>query len=380
MVFAGDGADTLDGDEDDDTLHGGSGDDLFLGGSGNDVTFGGEGADTFDGGTGDDSLTGGEGFDTFVISAGDDTISDFGTATGAVLNDGDQTNNDFVDLSAFYDNISEVRGDFLDDGVLNQSNTEDDKGRSVDYSDNTAMSGGTTFEGVSSSSEFTQDNTNVVCFAEGTSIDTPRGLIKVEDLRVGDLVETQDRGAQPILWVGRQILCAAMAGPESSARPVRICANALANGIPTQDLIVSAQHRMLASGPVVERMFKLPEVLAPAKALVGYPGIEHETLSDDIVLIHFLLANHAIVTANGAPSETFYPGEMALSTLSDLGRASIRKCLPDLQDGLETKHPPARLLLTVGQARSLAKRLKKNGKPIINLGGASGTDAKRFGA
>lgn len=379
LIYGGAGADTLDGDEEADTLHGGSGDDLFLSGSGNDVAFGGDGKDTLGGSSGDDSLTGGEGFDTFVIGSGNDTISDFGTATGAILNDGDQTNNDFVDLDAYYDNISEVRGDFLDDGVLNQSNATDDKGRSVDYSDNTAMSGGTRFEGASSS-DFTQDSTNVVCFAAGASIDTPRGTILVEDLSVGDLVETRDRGAQPIVWIGRQVLGAAQATPNSHTRPVRICANALGSGIPFRDLVVSAQHRMLASGPIVERMFEFAEVLAPAKALIGYPGIEYEPLSEDIVLIHFLLSSHSIVSANGAPSETFYPGEIALSTLSNLGQAAIRLCLPDLEGDLAVKYPPARPFITGRQGRSLVKRLKKNGKPLMGKDHVLPAGAKQFGA
>ena len=44
----------------------------------------------------------------------------------------------------------------------------------------------------------------VVCFTTGTLIATPEGDCAVEALQVGDLVSTVDRGAQPILWIGRR--------------------------------------------------------------------------------------------------------------------------------------------------------------------------------
>ena len=65
------------------------------------------------------------------------TITDFNAGNTGTLDDGNTANNDFIDLSGYYDNLSELYADQADDGILNQSNTLDGKGRATDYSDNT---------------------------------------------------------------------------------------------------------------------------------------------------------------------------------------------------------------------------------------------------
>lgn len=155
-----------------------NGNDTITGGAGGDTIDAGAGNDTIDGGTGNDLITGGDGNDVFTYTAGDgaDTITDFNTGNSGALEDGDTTNNDFIDLSAFYTNLFELRTDFDDDGLLNQS--------AGDYSDNTSMAGGDslTFSGASRSS-FAADNTGVVCFAKGTLLRTPTGDVPIETLR-----------------------------------------------------------------------------------------------------------------------------------------------------------------------------------------------------
>ena len=96
-----------------------------------------------------------------------------------------------MDLSRFYDHISELQDDFNDDGVLNQSNA-------ADYSDNDSFgSGGLTFTGGVVSSAFNSDTTNVTCFTRGTLIKTDQGERPIEDLAAGDMVLTMDHGISP---------------------------------------------------------------------------------------------------------------------------------------------------------------------------------------
>lgn len=192
-----------------DSLAGGAGNDIILGDAGDDTIEGGTGDDFIEGGLGNDLLTGGDGNDYFAYMSGDglDTITDFNAGNSGSLNDGDSTNNDFIDLSNYYDHISELYADQADDGVLNQSNTIDSRGRTVDYSDNSqfdtngiAGDEGFVFTGATGdASFFTVENTGVICFAAGTLILTPRGEVPIEMLAVGDLLVTRDNGPQPLV-------------------------------------------------------------------------------------------------------------------------------------------------------------------------------------
>jgi len=49
-----------------------------------------------------------------------------------------------------------------------------------------------------------------------------------------------------------------------------------------------------------------------------------------VTYIHLMFDAHQIVIANGAPSESFYPGPMALAALSDPVRDELRTLFPDL--------------------------------------------------
>ena len=95
---------------------------------------------------------------------------------------------------------------------------------------------------------FTQSTPNpnsVTCFAAGTQIDTPAGPINVETLASGTHVNTFDGDAKPLLQVFRRFIDKAELAHNPKLLPVRICAGALGNGLPKQDLLVSRQHRMV---------------------------------------------------------------------------------------------------------------------------------------
>ncbi|MEO9576424.1 MAG: Hint domain-containing protein [Tateyamaria sp.] len=328
-----DAADVVDASDDS------AGVDILMG-DGDDSILGGSGDDTVTAGTGDDTITGGAGDDTFTYSVGDgaDTITDFNTGNSGALRDGDITNNDFVDLSGFYDSISEVRCDFDDDGVLNQSNSTD-YGGTVDYSDNDQMQSGDgiTLSGADRSS-LTTDNTGVMCFTTGTRILTPAGPVAIETLRPGDLVVTRDNGPLPLLWSGARRIDRATLEVAPHLRPILIAPQII--GAQTH-LIVSPQHGMLlrdASGE--ERLFR-------AKHLAQMQGGQARFLNGcrSVTYIHLLFETHQIVFANGAPAESFYPGPMALNALTTAANAEVLGLLPDLaqERAHQTYGPTARI-------------------------------------
>ncbi|WP_022706546.1 Hint domain-containing protein [Paracoccus zeaxanthinifaciens] len=197
------------------------------------------------------------------------------------------------------------------------------------------------------------------CLTRGTMLRTPAGEVAVETLRPGDLVETLDDGPQPLrLMLSRRI------GPVELARhddlrPVRIAADAMAPGQPAADLHVSPQHRMLVRSRVAARMFGGPEVLVAARKLTELPGIDSDERATEVEYFHLVFDDHQVVFANGAPTESFYPGPMGLAALSPEARAEFEAVFPDF-GGMR----PARPIPPGGRQRGLVRRHARNGRPL----------------
>ncbi len=299
----------------DDTIYAGEGDDVVYGEVGNDTVFGEGGRDTLDGGAGSDKLHGGTGDDVFVVSGGNDTIADFNTGNSGALRDGDSTNNDFVDLSGHYDHVHEMHADLADDGVLNQSNTLDAKGNTVDYSNNTQFGDGSlSFTG---NVDLTSDNTGVVCFTTGTMILTPQGERPIESLKPGDLVTTMDNGPQPIVWIGNTSMSRDQMVAQPKLMPIHINAGVLGVDRP---LLVSPQHGVLLPGS---------DILVRAKHLHRFVnGTRVAKGRHEVTYFHMMFERHQIVFSNGSPSESLYPGPMALQAMNAEARAEIDHLFP----------------------------------------------------
>lgn len=318
-LSGGDGNDSIDGGGGNDNLHGDAGRDTLIGGDGN---------DTLDGGQGDDQLTGGDGDDVFVYSGGHDTITDFNAGNTGPLDDDDTTNNDFIDLSGYYDKIFDLRADYEDNGILDQSNFE-----TTDYTYNSKFEDGSLkFIGVQAQ-HFTYDNTGVVCFGKGTAIRTPRGDVLVEDLRVGDLVTTMDNGPQKIRWINTRSYDAEQMQKGSHLHPVLIKRGTFGA---ERDLLVSQQHGVLVgqSGDSFARAKHLADAAKGVRIAKGKKSVTY---------VHLMFDDHQVIFAENVPSESFYPGPMALSQMSKPHRAAFSKVLPALGTGRVSREEVAKI-------------------------------------
>ena len=133
-----------------------------------------------------------------------------------------------------------------------------------------------------------------VCFMAGTLIATPEGLKSVENLEIGNLVTTTDGRHEPIRWVGRQTVSRLFTDP-LRILPIRVKADALAEGVPARDLLISPDHALLVDG-----------VLAHAAALVNGTSIVREYQTPQVfTYYHIELADHSLILAENAPAETF---------------------------------------------------------------------------
>lgn len=331
------GNDTITGDSNDNVLHGGG-----LNGEGDDILSGGGGADTLDGGVGNDRLTGGSGDDVFVLrdGGGQDTITDFDIGDS----DGDGFFNDRLDVSDLTDaSGNPVNADdisVVDDGFGN-ARLNFPNGEYV------------ILEGVSPSQI---DNANemysagIPCFTAGTRIRTPRGEVPVELLKTGDLLDTLDHGPQPLRWIGTTTFDAADLARHPHLRPVLIPPGALGND---RALLVSPQHCMLLRDTTQNGA----EVFARAKHLAQCAGpIRVAKGKRQVTYYHLMLDRHQVLCANGAFSESFYPGPQAMAMLPWVQRLMVMGVARRiLQDPVETAYGPrARPLMSKRDLRRIS--------------------------
>ena len=386
-VYSGAGDDTVDGGTGDDLLQTGLGDDYIIGGTGNDTIYSQNGQDTVfvgdgddvigasigedyvDGGAGNDSIDGG-GYsggagDTLIGGDGDDTISGGGgadvmsgdaghdvitvnendTATGG---DGD----DYFEVSSGFEtgvgSISitggeggETLGDTLDfNGLIGFGDvtyTNTDPGVGGGLSGFATLGDGTVVN-------FDEIENVIICFTEGTRIATPRGVREIEDLEIGDLVVTRDHGLQPIRWVGKRTVPA-----RGALAPIRFDPHVIGN---ERALYVSPQHRMLMQGVEASLLFGESEVLASAKHLVNGSTVT-EVHGGTVTYVHIMFDQHEIIYAEGAASESFYPGGTGLNAVEEEAREELFSLFPELRSHEGAYGDTARLCLKAHESRLL---------------------------
>ncbi|MCB8883291.1 Hint domain-containing protein [Acidisoma cellulosilytica] len=140
----------------------------------------------------------------------------------------------------------------------------------------------------------TADNSLVVaCFAAGTRLATPAGLIAVEDLRPGILVVTADDRVESVQWIGhRDVDCARHPNPRA-VWPVRILAGAFGAGMPVRDLYLSPDHAIFAEGALI-----------PVKHLIDGHSIAQMPV-ETVTYFHVELTGHDVLLAEGLPVESY---------------------------------------------------------------------------
>lgn len=136
-----------------------------------------------------------------------------------------------------------------------------------------------------------------ICYLRGTHILTTTGEVRIEDIRIGDLVVTRFGAIQPVTWIGRQSFGARFARADRRRLPVRIHAGALGDHQPARDLFVSPGHSMLIDGQLVM-----------ARSLVNGVTITQDWGQDDIHYFQIELEAHDCIIAEGVWSETFADG------------------------------------------------------------------------
>ncbi|GBQ22675.1 hypothetical protein AA0472_0841 [Acetobacter estunensis NRIC 0472] len=145
----------------------------------------------------------------------------------------------------------------------------------------------------------TGQNLNVtLCFLTGTLIETPTGPQAVETIRSGDSVMTlvaDEMVAREVVWAGHAHTVVREGLPDDEAGyPVRVLKNAISDGMPSRDLLVTPEHALFLNGKLV-----------PVRMLVNGSSIFYDRTITSYDYFHIETAEHAILVAEGAFTESY---------------------------------------------------------------------------
>ncbi|GBR44529.1 Hint domain-containing protein [Neokomagataea thailandica] len=131
-----------------------------------------------------------------------------------------------------------------------------------------------------------------VCYLPGTLIDTPKGAVAVESLSEGDEIyvfENGTRHTDTIRWAGHKTINAST----TEEHAIRIKANALSEGVPFKDLLVTPEHCLFLNGRFV-----------PARLLVNNRSIVIDE-QKSFEIYHIETNKHSVIMADGALAESY---------------------------------------------------------------------------
>jgi fibronectin-binding autotransporter adhesin len=315
---------------------------------------------TVTGGLLDDNATNTTGTGTIQISTGGTAEFDQSVAATQTVSFLDATGTlDLADPAAFLATITGFQhGDTIDvAGVA--GDTESFANGVLTFANDGTPVANLTIAGALTAADFTYvaDGTGgidvgVACYCPGTLIRTETGDRPVETLAIGDQIVTVAGALRPIRWIGRRAYAGRFLAGQTHLLPIRIRAGALADGVPQRDLLVSPLHAMALDG-----------VLVPANALVNGTSIVQETEIERVDYIHIELANHDLIWAEGAASETFVDDDSRAmfhnaaeyrTLYPDAVEAPAIYCAPRLVDGHQVQAIRARIAARAGMAAPAA--------------------------
>ena len=207
---------------------------------------------------------------------------------------------------------------------------------------------------------FVTSNVFVACYASGTRIATPAGMVAIEALRVGSPVLSAFGGRVEVVWMGWQVVNCRTHPRPAQVWPVRVRAHALGARLPARDLLLSPDHAIFVE-----------DVLIPVRCLIDEVNIVQEAV-DTVTYYHVELPVHDVLLAEGLPAESYLDvgnwGAFANGVGGDLdGDAgtiwAAQACAPQITGGAVLEKVRERLRKT----RTLPNPAKSRGPLNTNL-------------
>lgn len=148
---------------------------------------------------------------------------------------------------------------------------------------------------------YTDNNTYIgACFLAGSMIRTTNGDVVVEDVNIGDEIIAFDWRnntdiVRPVVWVGK---ARATVRPEladdEAGWPVRILKDAIADGVPYKDMLITSEHCLFFRDRFV-----------PVRMLVNGVSIFYDKSITSYDYYHVETEQHSVITADGMLTESY---------------------------------------------------------------------------
>ncbi len=192
------------------------------------------------------------------------------------------------------------------------------------------------------------------CFTPGTMIATAAGLKPVEDLQLGDLIQTLDNGLQPVRWIGQVTLTKRQLDEDPTLRPIHVRRDTFGQHQPSRDMMFSPQHRVLLRGWQAELFLGTSEGLAAIGHLVNDQSITRSAKAETVTYVHFMFDRHELVCADGIWAESFLLGPMTWGALGHDAQRELEKLFPGMVYGQLPNMQAARPMLKKWEAALFA--------------------------
>jgi hypothetical protein len=169
---------------------------------------------------------------------------------------------------------------------------------------------------------------SVPCFTLGTLISTLRGDVPIEDLNINDKVITRDHGPQILRYISRTRI--QLTGTNEHLRPVRVRKGSLGVDLPSADVTLSPQHRVLIETWECEVLLGHKQMLCPVKHLVNNSSVHFDQSNDSVDYFHLHFDRHEIVKSSNMWSESFFSNTQCLSGTDRAQRDELLAIFPNL--------------------------------------------------
>lgn len=148
------------------------------------------------------------------------------------------------------------------------------------------------------SKDSADNTTTFVCFLSGSLIQTPSGTTSIENLTVGDDVVSYVDGVKVIrcvTWAGQAHCNVRSHLPDDEAGyPVRLLKDAISDGVPFKDMLITAEHSLFFDGKFV-----------PARMLVNGRSIFFDKSITSYDYYHIETEDHSVIMADGMLTESY---------------------------------------------------------------------------